>query len=936
MKHIRTIIAAAIAVAAAMPAVAQQPLGGCWHPDDIRNWSPQSDPDARFNRSRIPLATRFREPATMRANASQHYEGEICDATILSPMCSSTPSQGGYNFLGYQLTYWQYIDKLVYWAGSASEGIIIPPPAGYTDAAHAQGVKSLGQIFFPPKAFGGKKEWVDEMLTVENGEYIFARKCYEIAKYMGFDGWFINEETGYDADAWALWIKAYMDIAEADGNPGQEIQWYNASRRPSTAVLKTHKNTSQFLEYGAVGDYRSYASQIGCKEAETFSKIYAGVQVAQSGHTGFRSLLRKAMPASGHVGSLDLFCPEERTWKALTGSLLNTADACGEAAYDAITRSFGNEEDMWVNFSGDPSATPASGWPGISGAVVERSAITSLPFVSTMSTGVGKHRFIEGEIRGTRDWHHAGMQSVLPTWRWWIENRGTLTVAPDWDEAWNSASSFRISGTLSAGDHLTRLYKTQIPVEGAAKMKVVYKTDAPVRLEGCFSTASSVEPDVTVQPTVTAVNGWKVAEYDLTPLSGKTLYMVALNLRAEAEVADFSLNLGEVSLLPAGYSPAPVSVSNFSTESVLGDERGDLRLTWDWEYTPDFDHFNIYTVTSDGRRTLVGQTRDEAFYIPSFPRNGLDESVRVELIPVMKDMREYAPMVLTVDYPAPAPPKVTLSMSRNYVKVGETVELTARGTGAPTGFEWTLSDGLRLAEGYTAASNPVRVEATAVGEQSVSVSTTNEVGTSQTDFRAVDVLSDADFSTVMNVVKGKTVVDYSGSTNSKEVPDKIIDGVTNPSSTADKWCNVSPDNWVIFDLERSCRVYGFGMYDGNYGPESGVEQIHSYEIELSADGQTWTRVLAEEGVENETVKTAYIVPSEARYVKLTAHVNGTLRIWEFEVYGSEALSGVTAPAVEDAREVKGFYNLQGQRITRPSEGVFIIRYSDGTAEKVIK
>lgn len=140
-------------------AYAQQPYGGCWHPEDIKNWSPETDPDAKFNRSRVPLATRFQEPTLMKANKNQYYEGQICNATILFPTCSMSPSQGAYNFLGYQPTYWQYMDKLVYWAGSASEGIIIPPPAGSTDAAHQSGVKSLGQIFFPPAAFGGTQTW---------------------------------------------------------------------------------------------------------------------------------------------------------------------------------------------------------------------------------------------------------------------------------------------------------------------------------------------------------------------------------------------------------------------------------------------------------------------------------------------------------------------------------------------------------------------------------------------------------------------------------------------------------------------------------------------------------------------------------------------------------------------------------------------------------
>ena len=137
------IILTALAAMFMQGAYAQQPYGGCWHPEDIKNWSPETDPDAKFNRSRVPLATRFQEPTLMKANKNQYYEGQICNATILFPTCSMSPSQGAYNFLGYQPTYWQYMDKLVYWAGSASEGIIIPPPAGSTDAAHPSGVKSL-------------------------------------------------------------------------------------------------------------------------------------------------------------------------------------------------------------------------------------------------------------------------------------------------------------------------------------------------------------------------------------------------------------------------------------------------------------------------------------------------------------------------------------------------------------------------------------------------------------------------------------------------------------------------------------------------------------------------------------------------------------------------------------------------------------------------
>lgn len=423
-------------------AYAQQPYGGCWHPEDIKNWSPETDPDAKFNRSRVPLATRFQEPTLMKANKNQYYEGQICNATILFPTCSMSPSQGAYNFLGYQPTYWQYMDKLVYWAGSASEGIIIPPPAGSTDAAHQSGVKSLGQIFFPPAAFGGTQTWVRQMLTKENGVYIYAQKLYEIAKYMGFDGWFINEEIGGGSTTeWVDFIKEFNHLADKNGDTQMEIQWYNASRQPNTSILKSHKNTSQFLEYGSAGDYRSYASSLGCTEAETFSKIYAGVQVVNSGHTGFQYHLNAAMPTDGHVGSLDLFCPEERIWKDNVKNLLGKEDT-GSKAYAAIHETFKNESQMWVNNDGDPSKI-GDRWPGISGRVLERSVVNKMPFTTSFCVGVGKHRFVEGVKQGTQDWYHSGVQSIMPTWRWWIENRGSLNVDIDWDDAYTSVRASR-------------------------------------------------------------------------------------------------------------------------------------------------------------------------------------------------------------------------------------------------------------------------------------------------------------------------------------------------------------------------------------------------------------------------------------------------------------------------------------------------------------
>lgn len=668
-----------------------------------------------------------------------------------------------------------------------------------------------------------------------------------------------------------------------------EIQWYNAKSYPNVTILKSHKNTSQFLEYGSPGDYRSYASQLGCTEAETFSKIYGGVQVAANGHTGFEGDLQSAMPTSGHVGSLDLFCPEEKTWKDNVRNLLGKNDT-GPDAYKAITKTFENEMQMWTNYAGDPTVTNDA-WSGISGHVLERSVISSMPFTTSFCVGVGKHRFVEGEKVATQDWYHSGVQSIMPTWRYWMENKDDASFEINWDDAWNFGSSLKLKGgSAFTGDHLWRLYKTKLAVNGGGTLRLVYKssntTNASVEVK--LSTTSSVNPDVTLSaPKTTTKNGWTVAEYDLSSLNGKTIYMIGLNVKAKFTVYGYELSLGELSVLPANYAPAPVEVKNLATTSTLGNVQGDARLTWDFDYTADFDHFDIYKENEDGTRTMVGQTRDEAFYVPTFQRKDNEAYVKFIVTPVMKDMRQQKGKSIMLDYPQATAPVVSFTISNSYLKVGESATITANGTGNPTAFKWTLPEGLKLADGSSLTSQTIKVVAQKVGKQRVTVDVTNAIGTSTTSSNILDVMTEEEYKKIYNVVYQKKVLGYSGSTNYKEVPDKIIDGETNPTSASDKWCNVSADNWVTFDLQSVYRIYSFKIFDGNAGPESGVDQIDSYQILLSEDNEHWTTVVDTYNRQKESIKTDYIAPMRARYVKLVPHVNGILRIWEFEVYGKK-------------------------------------------------
>lgn len=542
-----------------------------------------------------------------------------------------------------------------------------------------------------------------------------------------------------------------------------------------------------------------------------------------------------------------------------------------------------------------------------------------MPFVSDMCVGIGKHRFIKGEQVATQDWWHRGVQSVMPTWRYWVENRGDqFNVEVDWEDAYNFGNSIKFSGQLAAGSHLTRLYKTKIEVNNGGVLRVVYKKEGQFDVVLKLSTDGTVTPNVTLTEVNTSVeNGWTVAEYTLSSLNGNTINMIALDLNVTApqeELCKFSL--GQIAVLPANYAPTAATISNFKAEGQMGEEKGDARLSWDYNYTADFDRFDIYTENLSGTKVLRGQTRGEGFYIPAFNRNELDETVKVEVVPVMKDGREGSRMSANLKYPAMSKPVVTIVPKKSYLNINESTVLTMRATGRPTSFKWHLPESLELIEGDV-NSTDIKVRAKGAGKQNIRVEVTNSAGTTDTTIVALDVISSNEAAKVQNVILNKRVVSVSSSANERETPLKIIDGRKgNNIGISDKWCVTIPDARAEFDLRGNYRIYGFKIYDCKSGPENN-ENFDEYKIYLSDDGVNWNLAVDEKGRMSENIKEDYIIPTKARYVKLVPTVNNVLRIWEFEVFGQEDsnLAITTEPQVtvnvKDNYTLKVNYDLNG-------------------------
>lgn len=101
--------------------------------------------------------------------------------------------------------FWQYVDYYASWNGVPIEGtsysdikenqnltygVVNYPNPAYTDAAHRNGVKSLGAWFWPRKENFSK--WV---VQKEDKSFPVADKMIALARYMNFDGYFINQEA---------------------------------------------------------------------------------------------------------------------------------------------------------------------------------------------------------------------------------------------------------------------------------------------------------------------------------------------------------------------------------------------------------------------------------------------------------------------------------------------------------------------------------------------------------------------------------------------------------------------------------------------------------------------------------------------------------------------------------------------------------------------
>ncbi|GLC30877.1 endo-beta-N-acetylglucosaminidase [Clostridium omnivorum] len=894
-----------------------QPLASYWFPEELLKWSPSTDKDAKFNRGTVPLQKRVKGN---KLNSTQSDKAKVVSLAIANEHTSSTPSQGSNKFENYNFTYWQYVDTLVAWAGSSGEGIIVPPSSDLIDSAHRNGVEILGTVFFPPEAYGGKIQWVKAFLSKDsNGNFIMADKLLEAAKYYGFDGWFINQETNGLTEEEAATFKEFLVYIQNKKDKDMQIMWYDSMIKNGNVKWQRqlNDNNKQFLQDGNTrvsdgmfldfywyytiqwnsdGTYtalepkklensKAVAEQLGRSPYD----LYAGIDVQANGYDTLYSMdadFNELYPNKG-TGALSTLFPEGQEPTTSLGLYCPSWTYYSSANYDEFLK---KENRFWVSESGDPRNTNTPHpWKGISNYFVEKSPVTSIPFVTNFNMGNGKFYNVNGNKAGNLEWNNRSLQEVMPTYRWVIDNNGgnLLKASEDYTDSYYGGSSIKLQGALNkGGNSLIKLYNSDLKIQEDTIISLTYKQNANTNLKLALSFDGSNETKYF--DLKSSGNVWKNSEVSLADFSGRKLDNISLYVSGNESKDDYKLNLGRLEIRNNLDKLIIGKPSNLKIDdSKIRDSYfTTARLSWD-KVPGEVQQYEIYRIKADGSREFLGATPNNAYFVQEIQRDGREKDYKFAVKAVNKyfEASESNETIISGQWPDYPAPKASFEISSSIAAPGEEIVFKSTSSAATEQLEWTIEGAVP----DKSTDKEVKVKFDKEGIYTVSLKAKNAAGEDVMRKDNLITISKDAVGGIKNLALNKAA-EASGFTNDSEGPSKAVDG-----SVKNKWCTTnSGDKWLIVDLGKTSTITDFAIKHAAAGGEGGALNTSDFKIQLSDDKTNWNTVVdVKDNVDGITRHP--IDYTAARYARLYitqaekgSGSGGAARIYEFEINGVEA------------------------------------------------
>ncbi|MEV6548241.1 endo-beta-N-acetylglucosaminidase [Streptomyces sp. NPDC051597] len=656
--------AAALALPSVVARAAQgagrdlQPHASYWYPDSLpsgtpgpgitwrslKDWRAEDDEDLAFNTASVPLAARFTPvPVNRTARGGQAR----IQALVSFDHTAGNPSQGAPTADYYTPTHWAYLDELVFWGGSAGEGLILAPNAPIVDAAHRNGVPVLGTVFLPPTAWGGDLRWTRDLVRRDAlGRFPLAAKLVEVATAYGFDGWFVNAETdGGDAALGAAMLAFVGDLKRRSEAAGLRITWYDAMTVDGSVGWQgalDDRNQDFFRNADAMFvDFRwsprslADSAELARRLGRDRYELWAGVDVEARGWNTPVDWDAIVPRDRAHVTSYGLYRPE---WTR------------HQLPPDRTPGQFHAADDrFWTGRSLDPSQPDTDGWRAPATVVADRSTVDRLPFATSFNTGHGLRWYEDGEVVSAAEWNHLGLQDRLPGRRWVVRSAGRRpAVALDFDDAWRGGSSLLVDGDFDA-PATVGLHATRLPLSRSTVVELTHRADAgTVTVELAVALREPAGPGEPVPYTYIPAGrltaggaGWTTTTLRLgTPHlhprhphapgpNGRPGTLRSLGVRLTAH-GRATWRLGALAVRDRAAPPVPAPARPRVTGSATGAEGTSLRFMW--HRAPGaVRHYELHRVLPGGSRRFLGGTCGNAFFVPALKPEGGERSARFEI-----------------------------------------------------------------------------------------------------------------------------------------------------------------------------------------------------------------------------------------------------------------------------------------------------------------
>lgn len=682
-----------------------QPQFGGYRVADIRDWSPETDPFAPYLRATVPLQKRIAHDAKTQANPTLDGKAQIMlmQGDYGNTFFGGAPANN--DVTDNTLNFWQYVDYWSPWHGAATMstpesiydpatsdwrnrgfefGIVNIPNPAYTNAAHRNGVKSIGTIYFDPNFRPGlsfREVFEPRNAGKDTPGQVVADKLIEMARYYGFDGYFLNqEEPGNDSD-----FKPFMAYLHRNGLWTQFYDTNSCVNDSKVEWLKDAKHgvmhDSVFVNYGWSGCIDSslkYAKEHGI---DPYTQTFFGVESNQGkfsgSHESMADLPNLYAPGTKNPRvALALFTPSDYYQRGLDDDIkipdlqkvrpLMQTPGFQWMIHERERMYFsGMHEDVTHTGKVPGFSRPevgvkdGSGWVGVADFTPARSTISGAKFASDFNTGHGWGHWLSGKPAGTEQWANINEQSLLPSWQWWFSEPSKMHASFDYGPAekrldtagkpiekpftavgaYNGGSSLAIYGEPT-GDVQMRLFKTDLDVTAKSTATLTYrdvKGDSKIQLAAVFS--NDPTKFVPLEGTATTENEWKNVTVDLAAHKGQKILTLGVILHGNGQA--LQTNVGQITV--SDNRTPEATPADFHLDALYSD--GQVRLSWKEGTFTNVDYYDVQVKTPKGLVDL-GRTFDSRFYAKNLDMSG---TLEFELRAIAKDGTPSAPATITVD-----------------------------------------------------------------------------------------------------------------------------------------------------------------------------------------------------------------------------------------------------------------------------------------------